>query len=116
MQEDNDLVELKAVYDDLWADAKTMIKDMKKSVYIYNYAALLTYAVAIITLFNAIPYYATLVAGQGNTITIAVIVTNIIATVFEIVFGSVLLRWYYRMKRRYARLIEMEKTWRKTNA
>jgi hypothetical protein len=116
MQEDNELIELKAIYDDLWADAKTFAKDMTKSVYIYRYAALLTFAVAIITVFSAIPYYATMLLGHGNLVTDSVITVNVIAVAVEIVFGSVLWRWYSRIKRRYAKLIEMQKTWRKTDA
>lgn len=114
--EDEKLEELKSVYDELWSDAKTVIKDMRKSVYIYNYAALLTYAIAVITIVNAAQYYAALFLGHGNIVTIAVILVNVVGVTVEIVFGTILLRWYNKMKRRYARLIEMEKSWRKTDA
>ena len=113
MQEDTEVLELKAIYDDLWADAKTLVKDMKKSIYIYDYAALLTFAVALITFLNASPYYATLIAGQASIITIAVIAINITAVAFEILFGAILLKWFKRMQRKYARLIELENSWRK---
>lgn len=116
MQDNNELIELKTVYDELWADAKTLIKDMKKSVYIYNYAAMLTYAVAVITLVNGISHYATLAAGQANTTTIVVIIINVTAIALEVTLATILYRWYRRMKRRYNKLIEMENSWRKTDA
>jgi hypothetical protein len=40
--EDKELPQLKALYDELWSDARTMIKDMNKSIYVYLFAGFLT--------------------------------------------------------------------------
>ncbi len=37
LDEDKELPELKELYYELWSDARTMIKDMKRSIYIYPF-------------------------------------------------------------------------------
>jgi hypothetical protein len=38
LDEDNELAELKELYDELWNDGRTMIKDMNRSIYVYLFA------------------------------------------------------------------------------
>jgi hypothetical protein len=115
-EDDKKLEDLKSIYDELWLDAKTLVKDMRKSVYIYLYAGLVTLVVAIASVIGVLPFYLTLLINNGNLLTWAFVIFEIVATVIVISFGIQFLFWFKTLKRRYSRLIEMEKNWRKSDA
>jgi hypothetical protein len=52
--EDEKLVELKTVYDELWSDARTMIKDMKRSIHLYSFTSFITLVFSLIMIGTAI--------------------------------------------------------------
>jgi VIT1/CCC1 family predicted Fe2+/Mn2+ transporter len=107
--DDKQLPELKALYDELWSDAKTLIKDMKKSVSVYLYAGLVTIIVGFYAIINAIPYFLIVFFGKGGILAWSVVVAEVIATVIILSFGARLLMWYRKLNKRYAKLIQMEK-------
>jgi len=107
---DEELPELKALYDELWSDAKTMIKDMKRSISIYLFAGLMTLIVSVIVIGTAISEWNKILSGSASTLTYFYAVAGIIGTVFLVQFGVTLLYWYNKLKNRYARLVRLEKT------
>ena len=52
--EDKELPQLKALYDELWNDARTIIKDMNKSIYIYLFAGFLSLVFSVIMIGSGI--------------------------------------------------------------
>lgn len=111
MEDDNkQLSELKTIYDELWSDAKTLFKDMKKSIVIYLYAGFVTLIVAVSAIVNAIPYFLLILLGKGNLFDWSFVIIEIVAAVVVVSFAAKLLMWYKGLKRRYARLIHMEKS------
>ena len=116
MEDDKKLEDLKTIYDELWSDAKVLVKDMRKSVYVYLYAGLVTLIVALSSVISATPFYTLILIGKGNLLTWAFVIFEIIATIFVIAFGIRFIRWFLTLKKRYSKLIEMEKNWRKVDA
>ena len=114
--DDKELAELKTIYDELWSDAKTLVKDMKRSIYIYLYAGLVTLVVAITSIFTASPYILAILLGTNNPLIWLFVVIELVAAIAVISFGARFLVWYRRLKKRYSNLMEMEMKWRKTNA
>ena len=116
MEDDKKLADLKTIYDELWLDAKTLIKDMKKSVNIYLYAGLVTLIVAFTSLTNAAPYFVAIIFGIGNVFAWIFVIIEVALATVVITFGARLIIWYRKLKKRYAKLIEMETSGRKTDA
>lgn len=116
MEDDKKLADLKTIYDELLLDAKTLIIDMKKSVNIYLYAGLVTLMVAFTSLMSSAPYFVAIIIGTGNVLSWILVIFEITSATVVIAFGARLIIWYRKLKKRYAKLIEMETSGRKTNA
>jgi hypothetical protein len=108
--ENEELAQLKTVYDELWSDAKTMIKDMKKSIYLYLFAGFITLVFSVIMIGTAISDWNKILLGGASTLTYFYAIVETPGAVFYVAFGVVLLYWYYKLKNRYAKLIQLEKT------
>jgi len=108
--ENKELAQLKKVYDELWSDAKTMIKDMKRSIYIYLFTGFITLAFSAIMIGTAISDWNKILSGNASTLTYFYAIVETPGAVFYVAFGVALLYWYNKLKKRYARLIELEKT------
>jgi hypothetical protein len=110
MEENNqELSELKSVYDELWSDAKTLAKDMKKSIAIYLYAGYATLIIAFSALISALPFFLQVIYGAGDALSWSIVVFEIIATAIVLTFASFLFRWHKRLSRKYSKLIDLEK-------
>lgn len=107
---DKELPELKALYDELWSDARTMIKDMKRSVSIYLFAGFITLVFSVIMIGTAISDWNKILSGSASTLTYFYAIVETPGAVFYVAFGVVLLYWYNKLKNRYAKLITLEKT------
>jgi hypothetical protein len=107
--EDNELSRLKTLYDELWSDAKTMIKDMRNSISIYLYSGLVTLLVSIFGITSAVVYFSVILSGSANFMTWLLAIVETIAAILTIAFGAKLILWYRRLKKRYSRLVKMEK-------
>ena len=108
--EDKELPELKAVYDELWSDARTMIKDMKRSIYIYLFAGFITLVFSAIMIGTAISDWNKILSGNIGTFTYLYAIAGTLGSVIYVAFGVALLYWYNKLKNRYAKLIQLEKT------
>jgi hypothetical protein len=108
--EEKELPELKALYDELWRDARTMIKDMKRSIFIYLFTGFVTLAFSVIMIGTAISDWNKILSGSTSTLTYFYALVETPGAVFYVAFGIALLYWYGKLKNRYARLIQLEKT------
>ena len=102
--------ELKALYDELWSDARTMIKDMKRSISIYFFTGIITLAFSIIMFGTAISNWNKIFSGSTSTLIYFYAISTTVGMVLNVAFGVALLYWYNKLKNRYARLIRLEKT------
>lgn len=107
--EDKELPELKALYDELWSDARTIIKDMKTSISIYLFTGFITLAFSVIMIATAISDWNKILSGSASTLTYVYAIAETIGAVFNVAFGVTLLYWFNKLKNRYARLIRLEK-------
>jgi len=107
---DKELPELKALYDELWSDARTMIKDMKRSISIYLFAGFITLVFSVIIIGTAISDWNKILSGSASALTYFYAIAETPGAVFYVAFGVLLLYWYNKLKNRYARLIRLEKT------
>jgi hypothetical protein len=107
---DKELPELKSLYDELWSDARTMIKDMKRSISIYFFTGFITLAFAVIVIGIAISDWTKILSGSASTLTYLYAIAETTGAVLNVAFGVALLYWYNKLKNRYARLIRLEKT------
>jgi len=108
--EEKELPELKSLYDELWSNARTMIKDMKRSIFIYLFTGFITLAFSAIMIGTAISDWNKILSGNASTLTYFYAIVETPGAVFYVAFGVVLLYWYNKLRNRYARLIRLEKT------
>ena len=108
--EDKKLPELKALYDELWSNARTMIKDMNRSIYIYFFAGIITLVFSAIMIGTAISNWHQILSGTASNLTYLYAIAPTVGSVFNLAFGISLLYWYNKLKNRYSSLIQLEKT------
>jgi len=110
MEENNkELPELKAIYDELWSDARTLAKDLKKSIVIYLYAAYATLIIAFSSLLSATPFFIQVGLGTANSFSWLVVFVEIILVAVVLGFALKLFGWHRHLARKYSKLIEMER-------
>ncbi len=110
--EDKELLQLKALYDELWSDARSMIKDMNKSVFVYLFAGFLSLVFSTIIIGSGIANWNKIFSGDVETLTYVYVIAETFGSVIYIIFGITLLCWYRKLRGRYSKLIEMEKNLR----
>ena len=108
--ENNDLTQLKTVYDEFWRDAKTMIKDMRRSINLYSFTGFITLALSAIMIGTAISDWNKILSGNIGPFTYLYAIAGTLGSVIYVAFGVLLLYWYNKLKNRYARVIQLEKT------
>jgi hypothetical protein len=108
-EEDEELPQLKALYDELWSDARTMIKDMKRSIFVYLFTGFITLAFSAIMIGTAISDWNKILSGGASTLTYFYAMIETPGAVFYVAFGVLLLYWYNKLKNRYSKLIKIEK-------
>jgi hypothetical protein len=108
MTDDEEMAKLKEIYDELWRDAKTMVKDMRRSIGMYLFSGALTLALAFLYVWYAMVGILGILARSTNYLTYVTACAGVIGTVLFILSGLVYLRVYLRLRKRYAKLIEMD--------
>lgn len=107
--ENGELTQLKTVYDELWRDARTMVRDMNrsiKSVYLSGFFMLLTAGMQAL---SAHQVYMEILGGSTRWLDQFYLYAISLGVVVLAVGGIFTLRSYYELKERYARLSELEK-------
>lgn len=110
--EDKELPQLKALYDELWSDARNMIRDMNKSIFVYLFAGFLSFVFSTIMIGSGISNWNKIFSGDTNTLTYVYVIAETFGSVIYIAFGITLLYWYQKLKGRYSKLIKMEQSLR----
>ena len=108
--ENKELAQLKTVYDELWSDAKTMIKDMNRSITTVFLFGLMMFIMFPIEMGTAIKMYSRIASGSAGALDYFYLVGTAFGSIVTVVAGVMMLRWYYKLKNRYAKLIQLEKT------
>jgi hypothetical protein len=107
--EDENLAQLKTVYDELWSDAKTMIKDMNRNITVVFLFGLTLFAIAPVNIGTVVEMYARITTGSTRWLDYFYLICTSFGSVISAVAGVAMIRWYYKLKNRYARVIELEK-------
>jgi len=110
VDEDKELPELKELYDELWSDGRTMIKDMSRSIYVYLFTGFITLVFSLIIIGTAISDWNKILTGTATSLTYFYAIMEIPGGVFYVAFGVFLIYWYTKLKSRYSRLIKLERT------
>lgn len=108
--EDEELVQLKTVYDELWSDARTMIKDMKRSIHLYPFFGFVSLVLSTIMIGSAISNWNIILLGDASSLNYLYAIAATLGVVVYVAFGISLLYWYNKLRKRYSRLILLEKT------
>ena len=108
--EDEQLTQLKKVYDELWSDARTMIKDMKRSIYLYSFTGFLTLVFSVIMIGSAVSNWNKILLGDAGPLTYLYAIAATFGVVVYVALGINSIRWYNKLRKRYSRLILLEKT------
>jgi len=108
--ENDEISNLKIVYDELWQNAITMIKDMNKSISTVFLFGLMMLVLAPIELGTAVEMYSKINAGSSRWLDYLYLAGGTLGTIITFIAGISMIRWYYQLKNRYANLIELEKT------
>jgi membrane protein YqaA with SNARE-associated domain len=107
---DEELSELKKVYDELWRDAKTLIKDMNRNITTVFLFGITMLALSIIEIGTVIEMYSRIAAGSTSALDFFYLVATAFGSIVSAIAGVMMLRWYSKLKNRYAKLIQLEKT------
>ena len=102
-----DLPELKAIYDELWVDAKALAKDMKLSIINTLYAAYATMIILLTSILSASPHFYLIATGNFNALSIFTVVFLAIGAVILSVIAHRLFRMHYKLKEKYSKLIAL---------
>jgi hypothetical protein len=102
-----DIPELKAVYDELWSDAKALANDMKSSIKITRYAAFSTLAVLLAILTIAIPNLIAVATGDLNPLSLIIVAVTMPLVVLHAFFSRKLFRISNKLERKYSKLVEL---------
>ena len=108
--EDEQLTQLKTLYDELWLDAKTMIRDMNRSITMVFLFGVVMFAVFVIEIGTVIEMYSKIAAGSTRALDYFYLAATGFGSIIMVIAGVMMLRWYNTLRKRYARLIQLEKT------
>ena len=108
--ENGDLTQLKLVYDELWRDARTMVRDMNRSIKSVFLSGIFMLVTAVMQTLSAHQVYMKILGGSTRWLDQFYLYAISLGVIIMVVGGVVTLRSYYELKNRYARLSELEKT------
>jgi hypothetical protein len=107
--EEGKLPELKDLYDELWRDARTLVKDMNKNIRTVFLYGMMCFIVAIVEFSLAMNRYEKVFTSSARWLDWFYLGASIIGVIVFVVAGISILSWYSTMKKRYQKLIEIEK-------
>ena len=107
MSEDDEMSTLKDLYDELWDNAKKLIKDMMGSISLYKYSSLLLLGLNIYPIYHLFMWEFVIPRQFINDGVFFGIFSYLVAIVLLTFFGFKLLRTYLKLKKRYSKLWKM---------
>lgn len=108
--ENGELTQLKIVYDELWRDARTMVKDMNRMITSVYLAGFFMFATAGLQALSAHQVYMKILRGSTRWLDQFYFYAISLGVIIMVVGGVSTLRSHNELKKRYARLSELEKT------
>jgi hypothetical protein len=108
--ENGELTQLKVVYDELWRDARTMVRDMNRTITSVYLAGIFMLATAGMQALSAHQIYMKILEGSTRWLDQFYLYAISLGVIIMVVGGVSTLRSYNELKKRYARLSELEKT------
>ena len=108
-QMENELPELKNLYSSLWEDARTLVKDMAYNIRMIGFFGIMLLSMSIMELGSADASWSRITTGVPRTFDYVYLVGGVVGTIVCIVGGILMIRYYYLLKNRYSRVIELEK-------
>ncbi len=108
--EDGELTQLKAVYDELWRDARTMVRDMNRSIKAVYLSGFFMLWGAFMQLLSAHQIYMKILGGSTRWLDQFYLYAISLGVIVLAIGGIWTLRSYSELKKRYANLIDLEKT------
>ncbi|CAJ37148.1 hypothetical protein [Methanocella arvoryzae] len=109
-EQDPDPAALKTLYDELWKDATTLVIDMNRSIRVYLFGGVLMLICGLVILGMGLAGWQYLSPRGGAASDYVIVIGEIAGGLIQIIISPYLLYWYYKLKKRYSRLIQMEKT------
>lgn len=107
--EEETLTQLKTIYDELWIDAKTMIKDVNTSITVVFLFGVTMFAIAPMNLGTVVEMYARIAAGSTRWLDYFYLIVTSFGMVISVVAGVGMIHWYSKLKNRYVKLRQLEK-------
>jgi hypothetical protein len=108
--ENEELAALKTLYDELWSDARTMVKDLNRSITSIFLFGVVLICMAPINLSTVIDMYSKIAAGSTSALNYFYLVSISLGVLVSLAAGVMMLRYYFQLKKRYNKVIELEKT------
>jgi hypothetical protein len=108
LEESTDLSELKAVYDELWTDAKSLAKDLKRSISLTLFSAYASLIIAFTSLANATPFFVKVATGNFDILSIGVVIFEIIGVSIVLYFALRLFKLHSKLEKKYSKLLKLE--------
>ena len=108
--ENDEISTLKTVYDELWQNARAMIKDMNNSISTVFLFGLTMLMLAPMELGTAVEMYIKINTGSSRWLDYLYLAGGTIGTIVALIGGINMIRWHYQLKNRYSNLLELEKT------
>jgi hypothetical protein len=109
VMEETKFLELKDLYDELWRDARTLVKDMNKNISAVLFYGVMCFFMALFESSIAVNNYEKVLAGSARWLDWLYLVGGVVGFIVFIVLGVSMLWWYSTLRKRYRRLIEIEK-------
>lgn len=104
------LPELSTLYDELWKDARTLVKDLNRNIWMVLLLGVLCLFTAIFELSIATTNYDKVLAGTARwPLDYIYMGGGAVGVVAFIVIGVAMIVWHNTLRQRYKRLIEIEK-------
>jgi hypothetical protein len=98
---------LKDLYNELWEDAKNLVKDLTSSISLYKYSGLLLLGLIIYPLHNILMWTFLIPRDFLNEGVLFGLISYFFIIILLAFFGIKLLRTYLKLKKRYSKLWKM---------
>jgi len=108
--ENDGLAQLKVVYDELWRDARTMVRDMSRMISSVYLAGVFMFVTAGMQALSAHQVYMKILEGSTRWLDKFYLFAISLGVIIMVVGGVSTLRSHNELKKRYASLSELEKT------
>ena len=108
MNDENEMSNLKDLYDELWSDAKTLVQDMAGSIKLYRNSSYLLLAMNLYPLYWLFMWAFIIPRHLFDDSGLYSMLSYLVAIVILTYFGIKLQKVYLKLKCRYEKLLKMK--------